>query len=76
MIEAAETCQRNMFSKLKSLSNVTLRLRIVSDGVIRDGRREEASKFAALSGCTYNDEICFVGFELKSIVCHPEISPR
>ena len=28
-------------------------------------------KFAALSGCTYNDEICFVGIEPKFIVCHP-----
>jgi len=32
---------------------------------------EEISKFAALSGCTYNDEICFVGIEPKFIVCHP-----
>ena len=29
------------------------------------------SKFAALSGCTYNDEIYFVGIEPKFIVCHP-----
>jgi len=31
---------------------------------------EEMSKFqfAALSGCTYNDEICFVCIEPKSIV--------
>jgi len=28
-------------------------------------------KFAALSGCTYNDEICFIGVELMSIVCLP-----
>ena len=34
-----------------------------------DASREETSKFVALSGCTYNDEICFVGTEL--IVCHP-----
>jgi len=37
----------------------------------KDIRREEMSTFAALSGCTYNDEICFVGIELKFIVCHP-----
>jgi len=29
------------------------------------------SKFAALSGCTYNDEICFVDIEPKFGVCHP-----
>ena len=33
--------------------------------MIKGGRREETSKFAALSGCTYND----IG--LKYIVCHP-----
>jgi hypothetical protein len=37
----------------------------------KDICREETSKFAALSGCTYNDEICFVGIEHKSIVSHP-----
>ena len=37
----------------------------------KDARTEETSKFAALSGCTYNDEICFVGIELNFIVCHP-----
>ena len=31
----------------------------------KDVRREETSKFAALSGCTYDDEICFVGIEPK-----------
>jgi len=24
-----------------------------------------------MSGCTYNDAICFVGIEPKFIVCHP-----
>jgi len=28
-------------------------------------------KLAALSGYTYNDEICFIGIEPKFIVCHP-----
>ena len=37
----------------------------------KDVRREEMSKFAALSGCTYNDENCYVGIEPKCIVCHP-----
>jgi len=36
-----------------------------------DFRRKEMSKFAALSGCTYNDELCFVGIEPEFIVCHP-----
>ena len=38
--------------------------------MIKDGRREETSELTALSGCTYNDDICFVGIEPKSIVCH------
>jgi hypothetical protein len=29
-----------------------------------------AKKLAALSGCTYNDEICLVDIEAKYIVCH------
>jgi len=41
--------------------------------MIKDIRREEMSKFAELSGCTYNDEICFVSIEPKSIVYHPAI---
>ena len=45
----------------------------MSDGVvmIKDGCREEMSKFPGLSGCSYNDEICSVVIEHKSIVCHP-----
>jgi len=39
--------------------------------MIKDVRREERSRFDALSGCTYNDEICFVGIEPKPTVCHP-----
>ena len=39
--------------------------------MIKDVSREEISKFAALCGCTYNDDICFVGIESKFIVCHP-----
>ena len=35
----------------------------------KDVRREEMSKFSALSGCTYNDPI--IGIEPKFIVCHP-----
>jgi len=31
--------------------------------MFKDGRKEEISKLAALSGYTYNDEICFVGIE-------------
>jgi len=37
----------------------------------KDVRREEISRFAALPGCKYNDEICFVDIEPKFIVCHP-----
>ena len=38
--------------------------------MIKDGRREEMSRFAALSGCIYNSEIQFVYIESKPIVCH------
>jgi len=37
----------------------------------KDVRREEMSKFVSLSGCTYKDEINFVGIKSKFIVCHP-----
>ena len=39
--------------------------------MVKDGRREETSKFAALSRCTYNDEICSIRIEPKSTVSHP-----
>ena len=39
--------------------------------MIKDRRRGETSNIAALSGCTYNDEICFVGIESKFIACQP-----
>ena len=41
------------------------------DAMNKGVRMEKISKFAALSGCTYNDEICFVDIESKFIVCHP-----
>ena len=41
------------------------------DDTIKDVRRELMSNFAALSGCTYKDEIWFVGIKPKFIVCHP-----
>jgi len=59
---------------IKSLSNITPILHTVSDGVmllLRMFRTEEINKFVALSGCTYNDEICFVGIRPKFIVCYP-----
>ena len=37
----------------------------------KDVCRQERSKFAALSRCSYNYEICFVGIEPKFIFCHP-----
>jgi len=45
--------------------------------MIKDGRREEMSKFAALSGCIYNDEICFLALRLSLLfVIQPDISLR
>jgi len=41
------------------------------DATVKERRREETSKFAALSECTNNDEVCFVRIEPKSIVCNP-----
>ena len=35
----------------------------------RGGSKKETRKFSGLSGCIYNDEICFVGIEF--IVCYP-----
>ena len=43
----------------------------------KDELREETSKFSALSGCIYNDEICFLGMKPSLLfVIHPEISLR
>ena len=36
----------------------------------KDVRREEMSKFSALSGCTYNDEISTRRHRLHDSVCH------
>jgi len=74
MIEAEATCQRNMFSEIKIAikrnTKVTYSL-WWCDAMIKDECREETSKFAALFGRAYNDEICFVSIEPKFIVCHP-----
>jgi len=35
--------------------------------MVKDGRREETSTFAALSGCTYNGEVCFFRIEPKFV---------
>jgi len=69
MIEAGTTCQRNMFSEIKI--NIKCNTKITysvrwSDAMIKDVRREEINKCAVLSGCTYNDEICFVGFKPRN----------
>jgi hypothetical protein len=43
----------------------------------KDVRKEQMSKFSALSGYTYNDEICFVGIEPSFLfVIQPDISLR
>jgi len=44
--------------------------------MIKDGHREETSNFAALSGCTFNNEVCFVSIEPKSVVISLRRSPR
>ena len=43
----------------------------------KDVRREEMSTFAALSACTYNDEICLLALSLSLLfVTQPEVSLR
>ena len=69
MIETAVICQRNMLFEIKIIIRLSPRLCTVSDAMIKDGCGEETSKFSALSGCTYNNEICFVCIELKSSSC-------
>jgi len=80
MIEAGETCQRNMFSEIniamKSNTNITYRV-WWCDAMNKDGRRAETSKFAAWSGCSSNNEICFGALSLSILlVIHPTISLR
>ena len=62
-----------MFSEIKiSIKCNTKIMYIVwsCDFMTKDVRREEKNKFAALSGCIYNDEICFIGIEPTFVVCH------
>jgi len=63
-----------MFSEIKIdiKCNTKIMCNVLWYGAMtKDVHREEMSKFAALSGCTYNDKICFIGIEPKFIVCHP-----
>jgi len=47
------------------------------DAKTKDVRKGEMSKFAALSGCAYNDEICLLALNLRLLfVIQPEISLR
>ena len=78
MIEGGVTCQKNVFKKIKIAIKCNTKITYSvwwCDAMIKDGLREETSKFAALSGCTYNDEICFIGIEPISLlfVIQPEI---
>ena len=62
-----------MFSEIKNVIKCNTKITYSvwwCDAMTKDVCREEMSKFAALSGCTYNDEICFIGIERKFIVCH------
>ena len=74
MIEVGVTSQRNIFSEIKIVIKCNIKIMYKvwwCDAMTNDVHREETSKSAALSGCTYNDEICFVRTEPKFIVCHP-----
>ena len=67
MIETGATCQRNMFSEVKIAIKCNTKFTysfLWQDAMTKAIRRQEMSTFAALSGCTYTDEICFVGIEL------------
>ena len=64
MIEAGATCQRNMFSEIKIAIKCNTKCMYsvwLCDGMTKDVCRGEMSKFAALSGCTYNYDISVVG---------------
>jgi len=50
MIEATVPYQRNMLSEIKITIKCKAKIIYMSDGLIRDVRREETSKLAALSG--------------------------
>ena len=72
-IVEAETGQRNRFPKIKITIDCNTKITYSVwwyDAMIKDGYREETSLFALLYGCTYNDEICFIPIEPKSIVYH------
>jgi len=74
MLETAVTCHINKFFEIKvAMKYNTKFMHNVRrcDAMNKDGRSEEMSKFSALSGCVYNNELCFVYIEFKSIVCHP-----
>jgi len=66
MLDTGALCHRNMFSEIKMAikrnTNITYSV-WWCDAMTKDVRREEMSKFAALSGCTYHDEISFVVIE-------------
>jgi len=72
IIEAGATCKRNMFYEFKIAikCNIKITYRVWwCDAMTKDVRREEMSMFGALSGWTNNDEIGFVGIELKGELC-------
>ena len=73
-IEAGATCRRNTFPEIKIAIKCNIKITYSvwwCCAMTKDVHREETSKFAALSGCTYNGEIRFVSIEPKFIVCHP-----
>jgi len=58
--------QRNMFSEIEIAIKYNTKITYSvwwCDALTKDVCRE--------SGCTYNDEISFVGIDPKFIVCHP-----
>ena len=70
MLEAAAA---NMFSEIKITIKCNTKVKYSVSwcgAMIKDGHREETSKFVTLSGCTYIDEICFVSIKPNSIVCY------
>ena len=64
----------------KHFSEIKIAIKIMQnvlwdDAMTKDARRRKPSKFSVLSGCTYNNEIRFVGIEPKFII-QPKISLR
>ena len=69
-VNVVEPCQRNKFSEIEIAIKCNTKIKYIlwwCDAMPMDGYKEETSKFATLSGCTYNNAIYYVFIEPRSI---------